>query len=49
MVRSLGMAIMAAIFLSPFACPRDAMAWTPLNYEEAAWMPQHTWRPEAAG
>jgi hypothetical protein len=38
MVRSLRMAIMAAIFLSPFACPRGAMAWAPLNYEEAAWM-----------
>jgi hypothetical protein len=38
MVRSLGVAILAAIFLSPFACPRGALAWSPLSYEEAAWM-----------
>jgi hypothetical protein len=38
MVRGLWVAILGAIFLSSFAFPRGAIAWTPLNYEEAAWM-----------
>jgi hypothetical protein len=38
MVRSLAVVILAAILLSPLACLRAALAWAPLNYEEAAWM-----------
>jgi hypothetical protein len=38
MVRRFAVATLAAIFLSPFACPHGALAWTPLNYDEAAWM-----------
>jgi hypothetical protein len=38
MVKGLKLAVVAAIFLSPFAYPHSALARTFLNYQEAVWM-----------
>ena len=37
MIKGLKFAVVSAIFLSPFAFPHGALAWTALSYEEAAW------------
>ena len=38
MVKGLKFAVVAALFLSPFAYPHSALARTFLNYQEAVWM-----------
>ena len=37
MMKGLKFAVVSVIFLSPFAFPHGALAWTALSYEEAAW------------
>ena len=36
MMKGLKFAVVSVIFLSPFAFPHGALAWTALSYEEAA-------------
>jgi hypothetical protein len=36
MMKGLKFAVVSAIFVLPFACPRDAFSWDALTYQEAA-------------